>query len=150
MLQAFGQSAALIALVLFFVRHLRPADALTFGVLLQTARLFGGELGTAFMTTFVRVSEQSKSYLLGLHIRAGDTIVSQRITSYTDSLASRSLGSAEAALRASSLLGQTVRIQANILSFIDGFGIVAGAAIVMLLMIALLRTPPAAPQPTPG
>ncbi len=148
MLQAFGQSAALIALVLFFVRHLRPADALTFGVLLQTARLFGGELGTAFMTTFVRVSEQANSYLLGLHIRTGDTIVTDRIASYADSLASRSGGGVEAALRASSLLGQTVRVQANILSFIDGFGIVAGAAIVMLLMIALLKAPPTTPQPT--
>jgi MFS transporter, DHA2 family, multidrug resistance protein len=30
-LQAFGQSAALISFILFAVRHLRPADAMTFG-----------------------------------------------------------------------------------------------------------------------
>ena len=57
-LQAFGQSAALISLVLFAVRHLRPADAVTFGVVLQTARLLGGEAGNAFMQTYVRVREQ--------------------------------------------------------------------------------------------
>ena len=52
-LQAFGQSAALIALILFAVRHLNPADALTFGALLQAVRLMGGELGNAFMQTYV-------------------------------------------------------------------------------------------------
>jgi DHA2 family multidrug resistance protein len=146
-LQAFGQSAALIALVLFFIRHLRPADALTFGVILQTTRLFGGEIGTAFMATFVRMSEQANSYLLGLHIRIGDTIVSDRVAAYAAALAPRSNGAAEASLRASSLLGQTVRTQANILSFIDGFGIVVGAVIVMLVVVALLRRPPPAPAP---
>ena len=35
-----------------------PAEALTIGCLLQTSRLFGGEIGTAFMQTFVRVREQ--------------------------------------------------------------------------------------------
>ena len=71
-LQAFGQSAALISLVLFAVRHLRPADAVTFGVVLQTARLLGGEAGNAFMQTYVRVREQVDSNLLGLHVMSGD------------------------------------------------------------------------------
>ena len=57
-LQAFGQSAALISFVLFAVRHLRPADAMTFGVVLQTVRLMGGEAGNAFIQTYVRVREQ--------------------------------------------------------------------------------------------
>ena len=141
-LQAFGQSAALIALVLFFVQHLRPADALTFGVLLQTARLFGGEVGSAFMQTFVRISEQTNSYLIGLHVISGDTAATGRIAAYAGALASRSNGADQASLRASSLLGQTVRVQANIVSFIDGFGIVVVATIAMLLVVATLRKPP--------
>ncbi len=149
-LQAFGQSAALIALVLFFTRHLRPADALTFGVMLQTTRLFGGELGTAFMTTFVRVSEQANSYLVGLHIRSGDAAVTERVANYAAALSARSNGAAEASLRASSLLGQTIRTQANVLSFIDGFGIVVGATAVMLLVVALLRAPPPPPAAPPA
>ena len=55
-LQAVGQSSALIALVLFAVRNLKPAQALTFGAVLQTARLLGGELGSAFMQTYLRMA----------------------------------------------------------------------------------------------
>jgi DHA2 family multidrug resistance protein len=144
-LQAFGQSAALISLVLFAVRHLRPADAMTFGVVLQTARLLGGEAGTAFMQTYVRVREQVDSNLLGLHLMSGDGNVAERLAAYTDAIAARSLGAAGAASRAASLLAQAVRNQANVLSYRDGFTIVVIAAIVMLVMTALLRPAPAPP-----
>ena len=38
-----GQSLAVSGVVFFAVLHLKPADALTLGTLIQTARLFGGE-----------------------------------------------------------------------------------------------------------
>lgn len=141
-MQAVGQSAALIALVLFFVRHLRPAQALAFGAVLQTTRLFGGELGTAFMQTFVRKAEQLDSYLVGLGVQLGDTDVTARMAQLTASLLPRSLGPADAASRAAQLLGQAVRTQASVISFIDGFGVVTVVAIGMLLVVALLREPP--------
>ncbi len=53
--------AWLISLVFFTIRHLRPADAMTFGVVLQTARLLGGDEGTAFMQTYLRVRKQLDS-----------------------------------------------------------------------------------------
>ncbi len=142
-LQAFGQSAALIALVLFAVRHLRPADALTFGVLLQTARLFGGELGNAFMQIYVRVREQVASNLIGLHVQSGGTLVGERLAAYAEAVQARSSGLTDAAARAASLLGQAVRSQANVLSYRDGFAIVSLAVVAMLLIAALLRPPPA-------
>jgi MFS transporter, DHA2 family, multidrug resistance protein len=144
-LQAFGQSAALIALVLFMVRHLRPADALTFGVLLQTARLFGGEVGTGFMQTFVRVREQTASYLIGLHLQSGTGAVTQRLSELTQAALTRLPDTALAQGQAASLVGAAVRTQANVLSYIDGFAIVALAAVVMLVLTALLRAAPAAP-----
>ena len=67
-LQAVGQSFALTAVVVLAVRSMSPADVLTIGTLLQTSRLFGGEIGTAFMQTFVRVREQVHSNLIGLHV----------------------------------------------------------------------------------
>ena len=67
-LQAIGQSFALTALIVLIVRSINPADALTIGCLLQISRLFGGEIGTAFMQTFVRVREQVHSNLVGLHV----------------------------------------------------------------------------------
>jgi len=142
-LQAFGQSAALIALILFAVRHLRPADALTFGAVLQTARLFGGEVGNAFMQTYVRVHEQTASNLLGLHVQSGGALIGERLAAYTDAVIARSQGVAGASARAAALLGQAVRTQANVLSYRDGFAIVSLVAIAMLIMTALLRRPAA-------
>src|ERR1700685_94216 len=57
-LQSLGQSFALSGVIFFGILHLKPQDALTFGVVLQTGRLMGGEMGTAFVTTLARVREQ--------------------------------------------------------------------------------------------
>jgi MFS transporter, DHA2 family, multidrug resistance protein len=141
-LQAFGQSATLISFVLFAVRHLSPADALTFGVVLQTARLLGGEAGNAFMQTYVRMREQIASNLLGQHVQAGGVDVGGRIAAYTDAVIARSEGLAGATMRAASLLAQAVRNQANVLSYRDGFEIVSLVAVAMLIVTALLRSPP--------
>ena len=71
--QAVGQSFAFCAIVFFATKHIRPADVLTFGATIQTARLLGGELGNAFMQTYVRTREQLHSQLVGLHVSTGDT-----------------------------------------------------------------------------
>ena len=55
LLQAVGQSFALSGVLFFSTLHLRPQDALTFGGAVQIARLLGGEVGTAFVTTCARV-----------------------------------------------------------------------------------------------
>jgi MFS transporter, DHA2 family, multidrug resistance protein len=141
-LQAFGQSAALIALVLFMVRHLRPADALTFGALLQTARLFGGELGSGFMQTYVRIHEQAASFLVGLHLQSGTGPAVARMNELTQAMLPRAPGPDIAAGRAAILLDDAVRTQANVLSYIDGFAIVALTVSLMLVMTALLRPAP--------
>ena len=140
-LQAVGQSSLLIAMLLFFVRHLRPADALTFGAVLQTARLFGAELGNGFMQTFVRESEQRQSYLLGLHVQSGGGTVTHRLAEVASALIGRSVGEADASARSADLLAQSVRIQANVLATIDGFYAVAFAVVVMLCVLTLLREP---------
>ena len=77
-LQALGQTLAMSSLIFFSVLHLRPADALSSGALLQTARLFGGELGTAAMSTWLRVREQVASQLIGLNVEAGDLLTQER------------------------------------------------------------------------
>ncbi len=63
--QAVGQSIGLTSLVWFFLHHLEPAEVLTFGAVLQTGRLFGSELGSGFIQTFVRVREQVYSRSCG-------------------------------------------------------------------------------------
>ena len=147
-LQAFGQSAALISVVLFAVRHLQPADALTFGAVLQTGRLFGGEVGNAFMQTYVRVREQVQSNLLGQHVGPAGYLTQERLSEYTGGVLARSDGPAAASARAMSLLAQAVRNQASVLSYIDGFTIVSITAIVMLGLVMLLREAPFPPAAT--
>ena len=81
-LQAVGQSFALTALVMLIVRSIVPAEALTIGCLLQISRLFGGEIGTAFMQTLVRVREQLHSNLIGLHVTEGAGMTADRLSGY--------------------------------------------------------------------
>lgn len=147
-LQAFGQTLAMSSVIFFNVQHIKPADALSFGVLLQTARLFGGELGTAGMATWVRVREQVASQLIGLNVQTGDLLTQERLHTYAAAVAARSPGTAEA--RATGLLAGAVRTQAYVQAYVDGFWLVAATMAAALVLVALLRPAPAGPaSPTP-
>jgi DHA2 family multidrug resistance protein len=145
--QAVGQSFGLTSLVWFSLKHLEPSEILTFGAMLQTARLFGAQLGAAFVQTFIRVSEQLYSNLVGLHVTTGSPLTDQRLQDYAHVVTGRSVGQAEANARATALLARSVQGQAYVLAFIDGFMIIGFAAIGALLLMLLLRAPPAQPKP---
>ena len=149
-MQALGQSFAISGVVFFAVLQVKPADALTFGTLIQTTRLLGGELGVAFMSTFVRIQEQTASALLGVHVQVGAPIVDQRIQTYAEAVYPRSSGPSEAYSRALDLLSSAVRKQADVLSYIDGFAVVAIATCAAFVVIAILRDPPADHPALPG
>jgi MFS transporter, DHA2 family, multidrug resistance protein len=138
-LQAIGQSFALTAVVVLAVKSMNPADVLTIGTLFQTVRLFGGEIGTAFMQTFVRVREQVHSNLIGLHVDSLGVQTADRLAAYRNAVSAHSSDSGVAAERATSLLGSAVAKQAAVLSYIDGFLAAAVGAFVCLMLTALLR-----------
>ena len=117
----FGHSFALTAVIVLAVQSMSPADVLTIGTLLQTSRLFGGEIGTAFMQTFVRVREQVHSNLIGLHVDSLGGQTADRLAAYRSAVGAHSSDAALAAERATSLLGSAVAKQAAVLSYIDGF-----------------------------
>jgi DHA2 family multidrug resistance protein len=141
-LQAVGQSIALTSVVWFFLQHLDPAHVLTFGAVLQTGRLFGAELGTAFVQTFVRVREQLDSNLIGLHVVTGSPETVGRLQDYANAVMARSIGGPSAGARATALLAAAVRKQAYVLAFVDGFMFLGFATISALLLMLLLRKPP--------
>jgi MFS transporter, DHA2 family, multidrug resistance protein len=145
--QALGQSIALTSLVWFFLKHLEPTQALTFGALLQTGRLFGAELGSAFIQTFVRVREQIYSNLVGLHVVTGASATIARLQDYAHAVNGRSIGAPAADARAAALLAAAVRKQAYVLAYNDGFMIVGFTVIAGLLLMLLLRAPPVRPNP---
>lgn len=144
-LQAIGQSFALSGLVFFGVINLRLPDALTFGALLQIARLFGGEVGSGFMQTWVRVREQIASQLIGLHLQSGDPALAARLGAYRAAIAAKTSGAADASAHATALLAAATRLQANVQSYIDAFAIEGCAAIAALTLVVLLRPPPPGP-----
>ena len=144
-LQAIGQSFALTSLIVLMVRSINPADALTIGCLLQISRLFGGEIGTAFMQTFVRVREQVHSNLVGLHIDGIAGVTADRLAAYRGAIGAHTADLGEAAARAAKLLAGAVMQQASVLSYVDGFLAAGAGAFVCLLLIAALRRGPPSP-----
>ena len=144
--QAVGQSFGLTSLVWFFLHHLEPSEVLTFGAVLQTGRLFGAQLGSAFVQTFVRVQEQVYSNLIGQHVTVGSTATVQRLQDYASAVIARSVGQTGANARATALLARAVQTQSNVLAYIDGFMVIGFAAIGVLLLMLLLRKPPGLPM----
>lgn len=145
--QSIGQSFALTSLIWFFLKHLQPSEAMTFGAIIQTGRLFGAELGTAFIQTFIRTREQLYSNLVGLHVIAGATVTAQRLQGYASAVGGRSIGEGAAQGRATAFLARAVQHQAYVLAYIDGFMFLGFTVIAGLLLMLLLRTPPAQPVP---
>jgi len=144
-LQAIGQSCALTALLVLVVRSISPADALTIGFLLQTSRLFGGELGTAFMQTFVRIREQVHSNLIGLHVDSVATSTTDRLAEYAGAIGARTADAGVAAARSADLLAASVAQQASVLAYIDGFLAAAIGSFVCLVLVATMRRAPPSP-----
>ena len=144
-MQAIGQSFALTALILLIVRSINPADALTVGCLLQISRLFGGEIGTAFMQTFVRVREQIHSNLIGLHIDAIAGTTADRLAAYSGAIGAHTADLGVASAQAVNLLSSAVLQQASVLAYVDGFlAAGAGAFGCLVLVAAMRRGPPSA------
>jgi MFS transporter, DHA2 family, multidrug resistance protein len=138
LMQAVGQSFALSGLVFIGVLNLRPQDALTFGAMLQIARLFGGEAGAALVATVARVREQRASNLIGLHVPRGGYDVVQRLHEYAAVISH----SGHQALAAPLLLAGAVRSVATTQATIDSFVAVAGCAVIGLVVVLIILPPP--------
>jgi DHA2 family multidrug resistance protein len=142
-MQAIGQSLALSGIVFFGVLHLNPKDALTFGAALQTARLMGGEMGSALVATLVRVRTQTASNLIGQHLQIGDGQVMQRLAAMSAFASRADTGNGPA--RAAALLAGSVRSAAALQGVIDGFIVVGGLTALALLLAVTNRPAPLGP-----
>jgi DHA2 family multidrug resistance protein len=144
LLQAVGQSFALSGIVFFSVLHLRPQDALTFGAALQTARLMGGEIGTASVATLARVRGQVASNLIGQHVRIGDPDVLARMRAY-GAATTRVFDPTAAANRGAAVLSTVVRAASTTQAVIDCFIVIGIMASIALLLLVLMRPAPHGP-----
>jgi len=145
LLQAIGQSFALSGVIFFGILHLRPQDALTFGAAIQTARLMGGELGTAFVTTLNRVRVQHASNTIGQHVQIGDGAVVQRLRTL-GAVTGRTGADSMAALgRGAGVLGGAVRQAAATQAVIDVFVVLGGLTALALLLVVAHKPAPLGP-----
>jgi DHA2 family multidrug resistance protein len=142
-LQALAQSLALSSVLFYGVLHFKPEQALSFGGVINTARLMGGEAGSAFLSTLLRFREQAASNHLGLHVQVGGLTVAQRLATY-EIVARRTGNHALAPDRSLGILSVTVRNAAIIQSVIDTFIAVAFLSAAAALFFVCQRAPPRA------
>jgi DHA2 family multidrug resistance protein len=114
----------------------RPIDCLTFAGFFQTIRLFGGQLGAAFMSHFLTVREQFHSNILGLGVQLGDLATRQRLFDLGGAMAPHSTGANMAVGRALEILSLQVRQQAYTLAIADCFRLVALSTVCCLIVVA--------------
>lgn len=119
----------------------RPADILTFAGFFQVTRLFGGEMGAAFMGHFIAIREQFHSNLLGLNVQLGNSITDYRLLGFQHAFASHSTG-LTAIGRAAEVLGLQVRQQAFTLAISDSFLLLAACCVACLVLVASMATVP--------
>ncbi len=144
LLQALGQSFALSGVIFVGILHLNPKDALTFGAVLQTSRLMGGEIGSAFVTTLARKREQIASNLIGLHVQSGDAQVLHRINDYA-AVTTRTIDPLGAVHRGQLVLDNAVRVAATVQGVMDCFVAVGFFTAIALLMIVFRGEAPEGP-----
>src|SRR6185503_18794673 len=103
----FGLAMSFTALVGSFVQNAfdsgalsNPINTLTYSSFIHCIRLFGGEAGTAIMQRLISVREQFHSNMIGLHVDAGDWLLSERVASLAHGVFPNSAGMAEAQQRA--------------------------------------------------
>jgi MFS transporter, DHA2 family, multidrug resistance protein len=149
LLLGVGQSFAFIGLVstiilqgIFSGGLAKPQWILTFSAYFHLLRLFGGQIGAVFMGHFIAQREKLHSNLLGLHVEHGNWITDGTIRHLALGLWSKSAGPEAATGRAVGVLSARLRLQANTLTFIDGFHLLAWSCMVTLLLIALLHRSP--------
>src|ERR1700688_23982 len=149
LLMGVGQSFAFVGLVSTLVLQAifsggvsKPQWALTFSAFFHVVRLFGGQIGVAFLGHFIAQREKLHSNLLGLHVQEGSWTTDGNLRSMTAGVLSKSSGLGAATGRATGLLDGRLRLQAYTLTFIDGFHMLAWACICALMLIAFLCPSP--------
>jgi hypothetical protein len=85
------------------------------------------------------------SNVVGLHVIVGSHATELRLQYYANAVGDRSNGTTQAGARAAALLAHSVQNQASVLSYIDGFMLLGFAALGALLLMLLLKDPPAGP-----
>lgn len=130
-------------------RRADACQATAIAATIQTARLLGIEMGTAFIQTFLRVREQIYSNLIGQHLSSGSDIVDRIVTVLSNIYGQRANNLGLETSQGIAAAGRFVQREAYVLACIDGFWIVAWVLALAPLLVLLLRRPPPNPMTPP-
>src|SRR6202012_5726318 len=119
----------------------RPVDVLTFAGFFQVIRLFGGEMGSAFMGHFIAIREQFHSNMLGLNVQLGNGLTDHRLLGLRGAFSTYSTG-LTATERAAEALTLQIRQQAFTLAISDSFLLLATSCVACLIVVAFMSTVP--------
>jgi len=147
--EAVGLAVAITALITFAVANITPPQAAAIAATIQTARLFGNEIGTSFIQTFVRVREQIHSNFVGQHLAIGSDAAERAIAAFAAPFAARAVGAGDPTSQGTGIVAELVQHEAYVLAYIDGFWIIAWVLTAALLLLLLLRPPPPNPLTPP-
>src|SRR5216684_2671109 len=147
--EAVGLAFAITALITYAISHITPAQAAAIAATIQIARLFGSEVGSAVIQTFVRVREQTYSNLIGLHLVGGSAAAEGVATQLAGPFGSRPTGLGDPAAQGLGMLAARVQHEAYVLAYIDAFWLVAWVSLLGILFLLLLRRSPPNPLTPP-
>ena len=141
--QSVGGPFLAIPIMAIITEDITLAEIPWIASLVHIFRTVGTAVGVAFVGTLIRVQEQVHSNLIGLHVRADDTSVLERLSASARNLASS--GTEGTVAKATALLARTVQREAFVMAYTDGF-IVLG----LLIMLATLASVFMRPTKLPG
>jgi DHA2 family multidrug resistance protein len=116
-----------------------PMNILTYSAFIHSVRLLGGETGTALMQRLISVRERFHSNMIGLHVDAGNWLLSERVAALAHGIFPNSVGTEEAQQRAAVTLGGQIKLQAYALAYSDGYLTIALVAALAIILIAFMK-----------
>jgi DHA2 family multidrug resistance protein len=146
---AVGLALGITSLVIFGIANITPALAITIAGMIQTGRLLGNEIGSAFIQSFVRIQEQVYSNLTGLSVKTGADLTELRTALLSQLFGDQASGTGNSTGAAILTLGNLVRRESYVLAYIDAFWIVAWVLTASLVLLVFLKPPPPNPLTPP-
>jgi DHA2 family multidrug resistance protein len=117
-----------------------PAEAGAASGLFNVMRNLGGAIGTAAIETFFTKREQFHSFIINQHVSLLEPATRDRLADLQQYFMSHGLPDPAGALhRAVIAVGQTIRAEATIMGYADGFGLIGVVLLLAALSIAMLQ-----------
>jgi DHA2 family multidrug resistance protein len=143
LVRAIGQALVMTPLAVIATAGIEPRNAGSASALFNMMRNVGGAFGTALLETFLTHREQFHSNVINSHVSLINPATTQRIQTLQGYFLSHGVADpAQARNRAIAEIGRTIHAQATIMSFSDGFLLLAAMVATAGVAAALLRKAP--------